>query len=408
MKLIYLIVLPACLILNILYVPELSAQFNGDFEIKRYYLSEENFYDWKAYQIPVNWEKKWLASKNAMRISTGSISMEEFYISHEIKLQADLTNDISFLYHQQQDSLYRPESDYKEAEFRFGDTIHYSIIGFPSYDKKYGSAGYAIAIGEAENFNFARFSRLNQFLEYNEKNVDNDRTSENNRYEKLPIVYRFQTNYLLFKSLLINMDLKEETETVFMDYDQNQKHVYRGSEVNLHLGWWPEFERIIGLKLYHEHEKRNIIPNSGSDISNADQLLVLSYLDFYTGFPIFEGDFLSIGFLKSQFTNKINDTDNEPTYDFLLSSEQVYSKWQIHYSDLSKMLLGFQGGTYKIFKEKENEIDKDAEGNRLKGTVGYILRDPEKYAVVINTTWDLNYFPAREWDGGNVIVVIYF
>jgi len=396
------------LMLNFFIALSTQAQFNGDFEIKRYYLGEENFYDWKAYQTPINWDKQWLSTKNSMKSSTGSISMEEFYIFLEIKLQMDLSDHISFLYKQQQNSFFRPEDEYKEAEFRFGKEIYYSLIGFPTYDKKYGSMGHAISLGEVENLNFIKFSKLDQYLVYNDKNVENDRHSTNNHYSVTPVLYRLQSNYLLFDSFWINIDFKDEPETTFIDDDTAQKSHYQGREAHLQLEWQFDSNSSVGIKVMQDHEIRQTIPEDSSINIDSDQLLRLEVYDLYMGFTIFDTDSLSMGFMRGYFQNLIIDNNDSETYDFLLTSDQVYSKWQWYLDDNSDALYALQAGTFKIYKQQDQEIELDSDGIQIKATIGIIFHKAGKYNLVLNSTWDLDLIQERQWDGGNVLFIFYF
>ncbi|MGD9249000.1 MAG: hypothetical protein PVI60_13635, partial [Desulfobacteraceae bacterium] len=53
--------------------------FDGDFEIQRHFLpKKENFFDWKAYQLPVAWQRKWYTVKNGIQGTAGSLSQELF------------------------------------------------------------------------------------------------------------------------------------------------------------------------------------------------------------------------------------------------------------------------------------------------------------------------------------------
>ena len=396
------------LILNLVGVLSIQAQFNGDFEIKRYYLGEENFYDWKAYQTPVNWDKNWLSTKNGMKSSTGSISMEEFYIFHEIKLQMDMSDYISFLYKQQQNSFFRPEDTYQEAEFRFGKSLYYSIIGFPTYEKKYGSFGHALSIGESENFNFIKISKLDQYIVYNEKNVENDAQSTNNRYRTTPVLYRLQSNYLLSESWFINVDLKHETKTIFNDFDQQQESQYQGAERHLQLEWQYGLNSIAGIKMNQDTEKRQIIPESKAVDIDSDQILMLESYDLYIGYPVFDKDYLSMGLMRGRFQNIINNLNDQKTYDFLLESDQIYSKWQWYLNDHSNALYALQAGSFHLYKKQDRIIELDDNGIQIKATIGLIYHEKDKYQLVLNSTWDLDLIQDRQWDGGNVLFIFYF
>lgn len=409
MKSISFLIKAFCLLmLNFIIVISTQAQFNGDFEIKRYYLNEENFYDWKAYQTPVNWDKNWLSAKNAMKSSTGSLSMEEFYVFHEIKLQMDMSDYVSFLYKQQQNSFFRPEDNYQEAEFRFGKDLYYSVIGFPTYEKKYGNFGHALSLGESENFNFIKLSKLDQYIAYNEKNVDNDAQTTNNRFLTTPVLYRLQANYLFSETWLLNMDLKHESKTIFSDFEQEQESQYQGAERYLQLEGQYGLNSLVGIKVNQDIEKRQIIPDSKTTDMDSDQILILETYDIYMGYPIFDKDYLSIGFMRGRFQNIIKNLNDQKTYDFLLESEQVYSKWQWYLDDHSSVLYALQAGSFNIYKKQDQDLELDNDGIQIKASLGIIYYETDKYQLVLNSTWDLDLIQERQWDGGNIQFIFYF
>ncbi len=117
---------------------ELFAYFDGDFDIQRHFLpKEENMIDWKAYQLPLAWQRKWHTVKNGFQGTSGSLSQELFYLKHDIKLQADLHKNFSLLYSQEREEFYRSEPVYQQIEARFGHGYYVSVLGFPTYEKKF-------------------------------------------------------------------------------------------------------------------------------------------------------------------------------------------------------------------------------------------------------------------------------
>ena len=125
------------------------AQFNGNFTIERHFLDSENFLDWKAYQVPLDWEEEWYFTENGMRYSVGSISMYRFYVSKEIRLAHQIGKNFKVLFEQKEESFYTQEPGHQEAEFRFGAHPYFvSLTGFPEHSKKLGHMGFAISYGE--------------------------------------------------------------------------------------------------------------------------------------------------------------------------------------------------------------------------------------------------------------------
>jgi len=96
------------------------------------------------------------------------------------------------------------------------------------------------------------------------------------------------------------------------------------------------------------------------------------------------------------------------TYDFLLKSDQIYSKWQWYLNDHSNALYALQAGSFHLYKKQDRIIELDDKGIQIKATIGYIYHKKDKYQLVINSTWDLDLIQDRQWDGGNVLFIFYF
>ena len=400
----------ACTAAMVFLLPQLgSAQFSGSFEIERHYLAEENFFDWKAYREPVNWRYDWYETANGMRTATGSISMDRFYFEHEIRLEADLGKFATFLYEQRQESLFGNDPIYREAEFRFGRKYYYSFIGFPHHEKRYANIGHALSWGERDTLKYVRFSRLNQFAVYNEKNDGDDKRAGNDRYVTTPVLYRLEAKYPLFEKLFAKLDYRNETETLFQSDEEDREKRYEGADIRLVADWHLSKSSFLGLSLRRDRERRELRPLSGSgDLSSDSQVLEFDTSDLYWFFPIFEKDFLTVGYLDGRFANDIGSDETQIRYDFHLSSRQLYSKWQHWLSDGMTVLYGLQMGDYKIYKKKGGILDQDDKGVQIKATVGLIIYREERLRFQLVSTWDLDIVEERAWDGGNVTLQLRF
>ena len=397
-------------VIIVFILPKLGfAQFDGRFVIEQHYLAEENFFDWKAYQEPVDWRYDWYEATNGMRAVIGSISMNRFYFGHEIRLQTDLGEFVSFLYEQRQESFYGNEPVYQEVAFRFGKEYYYSLIGFPHHEKRFANIGHAISWGERDTLKHIRVSRLNQFSVYNKKNDGDDKRSGNDRYVTTPVLNRFEGKYRFFEKLFAKLDYRDEAKTVFHSYDENREKTYEGSDIRLVADWHFHENSLIGLSLRRDRETRKLLPLARSTtVSSDSQALEYEMSDLYCFFPIFEKDRLTVGYLDSRFLNDIHSDDAPIEYTFYLNSRQLYSKWQYWLSDRMKALYGLQIGDYKIYKRKKGNSELDDTGGQIKGTVGIQFLKKETFRFLFVSTWDLDLVEDRAWDGGNVTLQFYF
>jgi hypothetical protein len=84
-------------------------------------------------------------------------------------------------------------------------------------------------------------------------------------------------------------------------------------------------------------------------------------------------------------------------------TQQVYSKWEHRRSDWFRWLFSFQAGLAELDKQFiGTEEDPHQESWELKAGVGIIMVEQASYRFFANTTWDLDLFDTRQWDGGNV------
>lgn len=380
----------------------LSAQFDDNFELSRDFLAEENFFDWKAYQPPIFWRDEWMKVENGMRSTVGSISMEQFYMEHTIRLKKELGDAVAFLYEQEHEEFYRESPIYREAEFRFGYKYYFSIIGFPTYEKKFGDYGFAFGTGSRQSMNQIHFSRLSQNDLYNEKNVNDDRNAADTEYIQIPILHRIQARYLLNQQLLLNLDLKQEEPTRFLNKTEKRYKSFKGRDYKILADWINPAGWRIGLSSRLDHEERWHQKKGATGINLRYQTLLLNWVDLYHSFDFSDDDFITIGLLESRFENDISALDKTEEYRFLLTSRQAYLFWQDRWKPKMELRYGLQAGTFTLKKERATITEEDEEGIQVKTTVGIAFTERDSYRLLINSTWDLDTFRHRQWDGGNL------
>jgi len=385
------------------FSPSLLAQFNGNFEIERHILGEENFFDWKSYQEPLPWRHQWYETRNGMRASTGSISLEQFYVDHEFRFEADVEPYFTFLYNQTQEQFYQENPIYQEVEFRFGKEFYFSIIGYPQFEKKYGDAGFAFAYGDPYGEGFVRFSQIRQDQLFNEKNVVDDKHSGEDRYLETPRYSRLEiqshSNNLLFR-----LKMKQVEPSHFLSTLEQVNKFYEDQEQELILDWNYREDQILGFTWHREEEKRE---HQKGNVPLLSQSLQLEYLDLYYHLQFSDVEFLTVGTMISYFQNKIDAPTPTEQYFFRLDSRQIYGFWQDRISQSTQILYSLQGGDFRLQRKKEKEQEDNSE-LQLKAGVGLILVDKKRFRFFANSTWDLDTFEQRQWDGGNIMLQIYF
>lgn len=387
-----------------------TAQFDGNFEIERHYLAIENFLDWKAYQPPISWKYEWALTPVGMQASVGSISMEEFYTYYDIRFTRDLGAWVSFYFNQTETSFYRKETAYQEVEFRFGKTYALSLIGFPSHDKKNAQMGYALSRGKRYSTSVVRISSIDQYFFYNEKNIDTEKNTRVDEYKKTPTFNRLELQFFSPESHMLQLDAKQVTKTELESENPQKTSTYESTGYSFTLDWIEQNSWILGISGYGHGEYREQIPESpAADNPDLKQDLMLQWLDLYFHTVLSEKNILTIGILGSKFNNQINSSFPESEYDCLFTTAQIYGVWKRKRSDWFQWVFSMQAGDAVLQKDYigiEETIDDHT--TELKAGVGVILTRQDNYRLFANTTWDLDIFQTRQWDGGNVQLQIVF
>jgi len=370
----------------------------------------ENFLDWKAYQIPFSWKYEWDVTQSGMSASVGSISLYEFYTYTTIRLAKDFGPLVSFQYDQVEDAFYRDAPLYQEIEFRFGEVYGASLIGFPPHDKKNGHVGYALSYGKRHTLSSVRLSLLDQYSFYNERNVNSEKNTVEGHFRKTPKLSRFEALWLLNSHFYLKTDLKQITKAVFKIDEPEQLLTFQGNEYEFTIDWRRDDSWVLGTTAYHKEEYREQIPTNGTeDLPDLNQILLLSWLDIYLHVQASTKSRVTIGVLSSQFLNDIDSSYTDQRYDCHLRTLQLYGFWQKARSDWFYWLYSLQAGKAELDKDYEG-IKKtvDEENLEMKAGIGIIMMEESNYRLLVNTTWDLDFFETRQWDGGNVQLQMVF
>lgn len=387
----------------------LSAQFNNSFDIEKHSLADENFFDWKAYQQPVAWRYQWYTTSSGLSATVGSLSQEQFFFDQELRFVTVLSPSLSFSYFQSREELYRATSLYQEVGFRYGTDYGVSISGFPTHEKKGNTVGIALSYGQYYSYRYIKIGRLMQNLMYNEKNKSDEKNTATDEYAKTPNMDEIEIQYRWDNGILLKADLEKEHKAVLKGDDGSYEKSYIAHNYEVTVDWFFQESQMIGIQYRDDVEYRKNFDTSGtSKVTTKEQKLTYGLTDLYYFNRVDSANEVTVGYLSSHFKNKIDAAVLLDTYDFDLGSDQAYLFWQRTRTPHSKMNYGVQGGRYIFKKENGGVIEDDKNGIQLKLTVGIEFYDLGQYRLLGNSTWDLDTFLYRQWDGGNIQVQVYF
>lgn len=383
-------------------VEPIFAQFNGNFEIRKHYLTDENPVDWKAYQLSKTRLYDWYNSQNGMLMTMGSLSLEHFYMESEARLTAEFGDYVSIMYNRTEESFYNLNPPCQEVELRVGGLFGLSFIGFPHHEKKYDNVGAAISLGNRWTWNYLRLSYLNQFFEYNDKNDNDDKQSVTDEYLKTPDMSRLEFQTFLGEHLLVKADLKQEHETKLFEKLSNETKTYSGYDYRgtldlVFLNSW-----LIGITGRRDWEKRDILPDVTSDtLPDLDQTLDFRFGEVYFIIWISDDDQLSLGYYEQYYTNVIESSIDLQKYEMKTGAQQYWAKWETKTSTSFQWTFEVIAGKVHFYKDNlDRDILTDEITDQAKFKLGMTWIAGENAIFSLISSFDLDNYNERVWDGG--------
>lgn len=372
------------------------AQFNEDFTIQQDRLSRENFFDWKAYQPPYARRQAWFTTANGLRASVGSLDLKRFYYSEEIRLEKALTPRFTFQFTQRNESLYRAEPSYQEAEFRYGGTYSLGIIGFPDPSKPRNRAGLSVARGSRTGWQFARYSRLEQFIQFNEE------AEGESRIEPLPVLHRLQVQQQA-GPLRVVLDARYEAPTRLLSEDRTEERTYTGRKGELWLEWAFGPRALVAAHAIREAEERERLLDEPTDaVPELEQRVNLHLWEVFGQVNPGGDDLVEVGYLEGRFHDRIEATNREDDFEFRMVSYHAFAKWLPAPEAPVQGLFSLQAGREHLFRDIGTKPDDARNENvwQVKVGAGLVLYEQGSHRFLFNSTWDPNLVEKR-WDGGN-------
>lgn len=385
------------------------AQFNGDFGLRKYALDAENFLDWKAYQPPYEWRYARYTAPNLLAGTVGSLSQKIFYLSEQVRLQKALGRYGSVLYYQQEDAFYRPDPIYREIELRVGRGWYASVVGFPQHDKINGGQGYALAWGERTDWNYVRVTHLRQYALYN------DQTTGEARFLRAPELNRLELRTFWHRRLFVQLQWRDERPTDLYTPGSasgtpDRIDHYDGRKADLRVDWHWSPRLVTGLSLRRERERRTqTLPGASAGVA-AHQQMELAWSDAYAVVTLAGDNRFEAGVYRGAFRNEIEAEAVAERFAHHLFTNAAYVLWSHPRSDWFRWLFSLQGGRAELATADgaEPAAAIAERSTQLKAGVGVILRQVGSYYLFFNSTWDLDIFTHRQWDGGNVQLLFLF
>jgi len=404
-------VLPVLWIFISIFLAEPTfAQFNGNFDVEKHYLRDENPLDWKAYQYSKIWLYDWYNGQNGFAYTVGSLSQEHFYTESEARLTVEFGDYFTVMYSRNEESLIRPDPIYQEIEFRFGGIFGLSLIGFPAHEKKYDNIGGAISLGNRWTWNYVRLSALNQFFEYNDKNDTDDKNSVTDQYIRTPDMSRLELQTFIGERLFLKGDIRNEHETELLDELTSETKTYSGYDYRGTVDLVFPDSWLFGVTGRRDWEKRDLVPDVTSDtLPDLAQILDYQFGEVYLYIWLSDDDQLSLGYLEQTYSNTIDSSVELQRYEHRTNAKLYWIKWETKTSDTFQWTFEVIAGQVHLYKDNRAEdeiIDEITDQAKFKLGATFLRGDTAR--LLLTASFDLDYYNRRIWDGGGGQIQVVF
>ncbi|OGH04710.1 MAG: hypothetical protein A2600_02830 [Candidatus Lambdaproteobacteria bacterium RIFOXYD1_FULL_56_27] len=365
-------------------------------------LSEENFFDLLSYQYPAQWDREFHAHPSGLRATVGSLSQERFYQHQELVLDQPLGDQVGFGYRYLENSLYYSATPTQQAYFRFGQPWHLDLVGFPAAAKKDGDLGWAFGYGLRHRGFYFRASRLYENLLYNQKNRSPGLAEVTDQSVNNPVTDRLEVTWQGGGDWYLNGDWSHQA-TASHRWNQGALETRRsGTQYQGRVEWGTE--RVWGLRVLGER-----VFKEEWALSSRRQDLGYRWEELYTRWPVAPDWELTLGGQQGRFWDQVGADDPLSRFSSDLASRQVYGQALVTQKEGLQWLLALQGGRAELTQRYPfSRDDQDLRGVQLKASLGAVFFEADHWRLYLNSTWDLDLIIGRQWDGGNLQLMLFF
>ena len=365
-------------------------------------LFEENFFDLLSYQYPAQWEKEFSRHPLGMRATVGSLSQERFYQHQELVLDQPLGDQVGFGYRYLENSLYYDSPPFQQAYFRFGQPWRLDLIGFSAAAKKNGDLGWAIGYGLRHQGLYLRASRLYENLLYNQKNRSPGLAEVTDQAIQSPVTDRLEVTWQGEGNWYLNGDWSHQA-TSRHSWNRGALETRRsGTQYQGRIEWGREW--VWGLHLKGERVFKEELADS-----SRNQDLGYRWEELYTRWPVVPNWELTLGGQQGRFWDQVDADERLSRFSSDLSSRQLYAQALVNSKEGLQWFLALQGGQAALTQRYPfSRDDKDLLGQQQKASLGAVFFEAERWRLYLNSTWDLDLIVGRQWDGGNLQLVMFF
>ncbi len=378
--------------------------FDGDREINLPDFKKENFLDIKSYQFRPELDDEWTETKNGWRITSGSIDLDFLYLFTELRMSQPVTDRMEVSYRLRKEEFYavKPLRQWIEVQFQVHDPYYFSLFGFPAYDKRNGSLGAAVTIGQRP-WNYLRLSRLEQGVYYNDKNFEEDRFEIEPVEDEIEGAYRFGEKWRVRFYLLLDRAL----EQFFPDEQLTFKA--KGEDASFSVDHQLSEKQRISFRYRgfdFRKSRRSPIADPEELRNNRRQNLQFVSIDIFWMRPLLSKFTMTAGTRLDVFRNRFRETDNpRDSNDYQFQTWQIYAIVVQPWNEILNMDYGLYVGDARetrdyITGERDDADEQNVEAKLRISWEFYNLRNHGH--LFFTTTWNADDLLNDFWDGGQM------
>lgn len=379
-------------------------------------LAKEMLIDAKSYEFFESSKKRWDASQNGYRISSGSLSADRFYLVENIKLHSGTEENLSLSYKSRRlESLSESISDeILRVDWSFMDQAYLAFMADGNTFKKHGDLGIAFGAGKNPG-DFLELFYYQVDMYYNSKEP-----VAGNTYSKKPWSAGLNFKHQFASKVEIEGAAEFDAPITWNKVSQNEIYNYSRRSSQLKLKKTSSDEIMFVAESLYEDKNESTQKQTGSRVESMNRRF--SQFDLYAVRPAnFESQYQKSGIQITRNSTKQKGVFfEEELLPGVIERTEVIGYYLKYRPFLDFDATYFQWGLYiseVLLETYESSQTKDIESTEIKLQTAWESLLNMNSSIVLNLNWNIDrlisHYPYTEkdflpWNGGNVQLQLQF
>jgi hypothetical protein len=193
--------------------------------------------------------------------------------------------------------------------------------------------------------------------------------------------------------------------------EEDLAFTYQAHRVDTAADWFVTPRFTLGVWGSGNTERRERL-RTGSTAAEAilRQRLAWSWWEGYGAWSFLGGDALTLAVNEAELANRVRAAAAADRFRHRLRTSQFYALWELAQGNWFRWMFTAQAGRVVLAQTPSDHASRQSGGTTLqvKGGAGFALVQAQDYRLWFHTTWDGDAFSQRQWDGGNLQLLLYF